>query len=113
MRVEVTEGPVGVFEEQVLVAVLRLASDAYGMNVRREIERVTEREIAIGAVYATLDRLEAKGLLASSRPRSATPPRRLFAVTAAGALALAETRAMRERLWQGVDIRGLIALAGS
>ena len=67
MRVEVTEGPVGVFEEQVLVAVLRLSSDAYGMNVRREIERVTGRDLAIGAVYATLDRLEAKGLLASSR----------------------------------------------
>jgi PadR family transcriptional regulator PadR len=101
--------PLGVFEEQILVAVLRVAHDAYGMSVRRELERVTERDVAIGAVYATLDRLEAKGLLSSIRKR-ATPTRRLFAVTAAGARALAETRAIRERLWQGVDLRRLIVL---
>src|SRR5215218_772397 len=105
MRVEVTEGPVGVFEEQVLVAVLRLASDAYGMEVRREIERVTGRDLAIGAVYATLDRLEAKGLLRSRRTFSDGPSRRLFELSRAGARALVETRAMRERLWAGVDLR--------
>ena len=59
--------PLGVLEEQILVAVLRTRDEAFGMQVRREIERVTERELAIGAVYATLDRLEAKGLLASRR----------------------------------------------
>jgi len=104
------QSPLGVFEEQILVAVLRVQGEAYGMNVRREIERVTEREVAIGAVYATLDRLEAKGLLTSSRPRSRISPRRLFALTAAGAQALADTRAMRDRLWQGVDLRRLAAL---
>ena len=113
MRIEMTEGPVGVFEEQVLVAVLRLSSEAYGMNVRREIERVTGRDLAIGAVYATLDRLEAKGLLTSARTYGAGPSRRRFEMSASGARALAETRAMRERLWQGVDLRGLIALAGA
>ena len=102
--------PLGVLEEQVLVAVLRTRSDAYGMSVRREIERVTGREVAIGAVYATLDRLEAKGLLTSSRVITDGPSRRMFAVTAAGARALADTRAMRERLWEGVDLRGLLAL---
>ena len=104
--------PLGVLEEQVLVAVIRTQQEAYGMNVRREIERVTGRELAIGAVYATLDRLEAKGLLASSRVRADGPSRRLFAMTPEGARALADTRAMRERLWQGVDVRGLLALAG-
>ena len=104
--------PLGVFEEQVLLAVVRTQRDAYGMNVRREIEAVTERDVAIGAVYATLDRLEAKGLLASSRSHAGGPSRRLFAVSAAGARALAETRAMRDRLWQGVDIRRLLALTG-
>ena len=105
--------PLGTFEEQVLVAVLRTRGDAYGMQVRREIERVTERDVAIGAVYATLDRLEAKGLTSSSRTHHDGPSRRLFAVSPAGARALADTRAMRERLWHGVDIRGLIALAGA
>ena len=104
--------PLGVFEEQVLVAVLRSRGDAYGMEVRREIERVTGRELAIGAVYATLDRLEAKGLLKSERVSSDGPSRRLFTLRAEGARALADTRAMRERLWNGVDMQGLLRLAG-
>jgi PadR family transcriptional regulator, regulatory protein PadR len=103
--------PLGVLEEQVVVAVLRTGDDAYGMSVRREIERITGRELAIGAVYATLDRLEAKGLLASRRVHADGPSRRLFAVSKVGARALADTRAMRERLWHGVDLRGLLALA--
>ena len=106
------DAPLGVFEEQVLLAVVRTQRDAYGMNVRREIEAVTERDVAIGAVYATLDRLEAKGLLASTRSHAGGPSRRLFVVSAAGARALAETRAMRDRLWQGVDLRRLLALTG-
>jgi PadR family transcriptional regulator, regulatory protein PadR len=103
--------PLGVFEEQILVAVLRARGDAYGMEIRREIERVTGRDLAIGAVYSTLDRLEAKRLVRSSRTFGEGPSRRLFEVSAAGARALAETRAMRERLWRGVDLQGLLALA--
>ena len=96
--------PLGVFEEQVLVAVLRTGTDAYGMEIRREIEQVTGRELAIGAVYATLDRMEQKGLLSSSRTHGDGPSRRLFALRKAGAVALSETRAMRDRLWRGVVI---------
>lgn len=103
--------PLGVLEEQVLVAVLRTRGDAYGMEVRREIEHVTGRDVAIGAVYATLDRLEAKGLLASRRVQADEGSRRLFALTRAGASDLAETRVMRERLWHGVDVRRLHVLA--
>jgi PadR family transcriptional regulator, regulatory protein PadR len=103
--------PLGVLEEQIVVAVLRARGEAYGMQVRREIERATGRELAIGAVYATLDRLEAKGLLTSSRVTTAGPSRRLFEVSPEGARALSHTRAMRERLWQGVDLRELFALA--
>jgi PadR family transcriptional regulator PadR len=102
-----TFAPLGVFEEQILVAVVRTRGEAYGMNLRREIERVTDREIAIGAVYATLDRLEAKRFLSSRRVVDAGSSRRLFDLTAAGARALAETRAMRDRLWAGVDLRRL------
>ena len=103
--------PLGVLEEQILVAVLRTRGEAYGMHVRREIERVTGRDLAIGAVYATLDRLEAKGLLSSRRVLAAGASRRLFEVSPKGARALADTRAMRERLWQGVDLRRLLVLA--
>jgi PadR family transcriptional regulator PadR len=109
---ESPHAPLGVLEEQIMVAVLRTRAEAYGMHVRRELERVTGRDLAIGAVYATLDRLEAKGLLTSSRVHADGPSRRLFAMSAEGARALADTRAMRERLWQGIDLRGLLALGG-
>ncbi len=103
--------PLGVLEEQILVAVLRTRDEAFGMQVRREIERVTERDLAIGAVYATLDRLEAKGLLASRRTMHDGASRRVFAVSAKGARALGETRTMRERLWRGIDVQRLQVLA--
>ena len=103
--------PLGVLEEQILVAVLRTRGESYGMQVRREIERVAGRELAIGAVYATLDRLEAKGLVSSRRVLADGPSRRLFELSAEGARALAETRSMRERLWHGVDLLRLSMLA--
>ena len=103
--------PLGVLEEQVLVAVLRTQDEAYGMEVRREIEQVTGRDLAIGAVYATLDRLERKKLLTSRRTHGAGPSRRQFALSVRGARALAETRAMRERLWKGIDLQALLGIA--
>ena len=103
--------PLGVLEEQILVAVLRAGADAYGMEVRREIERVTGRDLAIGAVYATLDRLEAKGLLRSRRTFGNGPSRRRFELSRGGARALTETRTMRERLWAGVSVAQLKGMA--
>ena len=99
----------GALEEQVMLAVIRTAEEAYGMNVRRELEEVTEREMTIGSVYATLDRLEAKGLVTSSRQSLAAdaPSRRIFAVTSAGALSLSLTRNTRDRLWNGVNVGAL------
>ena len=100
-----SDNSLGVFEEQVMLAVLHAHEDAYGMNVRREIETRTGREVAIGAVYATLDRLEQKGLIASRRVEGDGGSRRVFSVTTAGTRALYETRAIRDRLWQGLDAR--------
>jgi PadR family transcriptional regulator, regulatory protein PadR len=99
----------GAFEEQVMLAVVRMGEEAYGMNVRRELEGVTEREVTIGSVYATLDRLEAKGLVASTRVAMATDTnsRRIFAVTPSGGHSLALTRAVRDRLWEGINLRAL------
>ncbi len=50
----------GEFEHIVIMALLRLAGRAYGVTVRQEIEARTGREVSIGAIYATLDRLETK-----------------------------------------------------
>jgi PadR family transcriptional regulator, regulatory protein PadR len=105
-----SDAPVGSFEEQVMLAVFRTFPEAYGMNVRRELEKVTRRDVTIGSVYITLDRLEAKGLVTSERApaRAESSSRRLFSVTPLGARALADTRAMRERLWDGVELRTLL-----
>lgn len=94
-----------------MLAVLRTRDEAYGMAVRRELEAVTGRDVTIGAVYATLDRLEAKGLLDSDRPGSGAS-RRVFAVTRRGAGVLEETRAMRERLWRGVNLSRVLPNGG-
>jgi PadR family transcriptional regulator PadR len=107
------DSPLGSFEEQVLLAVLRVrhtGEAAYGMAVRREIERVSGRDVAIGAVYATLDRLEAKGLATSERAtgKGGGAPRRVFAVTPEGARALDHCRELRDRLWHGVDLGPLL-----
>ena len=106
-----SDAPLGTFEEQVLLAVVRTGGDAYGMRVRHELERVTGRDVTIGAVYATLDRLEAKHLVLSRRASIDGLSRRLFALAPRGARALADTRAMRDRLWHGVDLRAALAHA--
>jgi PadR family transcriptional regulator, regulatory protein PadR len=100
--------PLGTFEEHVLLAVLRSGEEAYGMHVRRELEAVTGRNVTIGSVYVTLDRLEAKGLVTSHRTADPSGSRRVFTVTGDGAHALAATRAMRDRLWNGVELRRLL-----
>ena len=88
-----------------MLAIARVRKEAYAVNVRREIEARTDREIAMGAVYATLDRLEAKELVASWRESVDQLSRRMFALTTEGIAALAETRNMRDRLWHGLDLR--------
>ena len=97
----------GSLEHIILLAVLHLEANAYGMTIRREIEKRTGRNISIGAVYATLDRLEAKKLVASSRDDVDGVSRRVFRILPAGVKALAESKAMRERLWRGVDLRAI------
>lgn len=79
----------GEFEHLVLLAVLRLGTDAYGMRVRREIAVRTDRDVSIGAVYATLDRLADKGLVTSTlsdpTPERGGRAKRSFRLTGAGA----------------------------
>ena len=101
----------GEFEQVVLLAVLRQDNGGYGVSIRREIEESVGREVTIGAVYATLDRLERKGRV-RSREGEATPVRggrakKHFAVTSSGAKALRTARAMMDTLWDGVELGGL------
>jgi PadR family transcriptional regulator, regulatory protein PadR len=102
----------GGFEHVVILALMRLGEEAYGVPVRQEIEARTGREVSIGAVYATLDRLEAKGYV-KSRLGEPTPERggrskRFFRVTAQGRRAVNRTHHALSRLTEGLDlIRGV------
>ena len=103
---------IGQFEQTVLAAVASQRDNAYGISIHAAAaELASPKAVSLGAVYATLDRLEAKGLLDSRRVHGEGPSRRQFELTRSGARALAETRAMREQLWSGVDLRRLLGLA--
>jgi PadR family transcriptional regulator PadR len=82
----------GSLEHIILLALVRLEDGGHGMIVRREIEERTGRNISIGAVYATLERLEAKGYVSSftgkPTPERGGRAKRLFRVEAAGKRAL-------------------------
>lgn len=104
----------GEFEQLILLSILRLGDDAYGVTIRAELAERGGRNVAPGALYTALQRLEAKGVI-TSRMGDPTPQRggrakRYVTVTAAGMQAL--TRALRayERLLDGLDVlRGVRA----
>src|SRR5262245_66595715 len=98
----------GEFEHIVILALLCLGDRAYGVSVRREIERRTRREVSIGAIYATLERLESKGYVKSALGE-ATPERggrskRFFRITAKGMSALEETHRALARMTRGLAL---------
>jgi PadR family transcriptional regulator, regulatory protein PadR len=90
----------------VLLAVLQVGDEAYGVPIAREIEDKSGREILLGSVYAALERLEAKGLVASSigDPTAARGGRakKYFRVTAKGLREARDTRRALEGLWRGL-----------
>jgi PadR family transcriptional regulator PadR len=98
----------GEFEQIVLLAVVRLAEDAYGVPIRREIEKRAGRKVTVGALYSTLDRLEAKGYLCSwfAEPTAERGgrSRRYFRVEQPGTEALARAKDMLDRMWKGVHL---------
>ena len=98
----------GEFEHIVILALLRLETRAYGVTVRQEIERRTRREVSIGAVYATLDRLQAKGYVRSHRgeptPERGGRSKRFFQVTGKGVAALSRTHRALRRMTEGLAL---------
>jgi DNA-binding PadR family transcriptional regulator len=98
----------GEFEHIVILAVLRLADRAYGVTVRQEIELRTNREVSIGAVYATLDRLEAKGFVKSylgePTPERGGRSKRFFQVMAKGVAAVNRTHRALQSMTEGLDL---------
>ena len=100
---------IGEFEQIVLMALLRLGPDAYGVSVRGEIEARTGRTIAPGALYTALDRLEIRGLV-RSRLGDPTPARggkrkRLYSVQPAGERELARISESLRLMANGMQAR--------
>jgi PadR family transcriptional regulator PadR len=111
---ERVEGPMtkktpylGELEQMVLLAILQLNGNAYGTNILSEMGERGGRKVSPGALYATLDRLEGKGVVTSRfadpAPGRGGKPKRFMAVTPEGKTALQAARAAWTRMSEGLD----------
>jgi PadR family transcriptional regulator PadR len=103
--------PLTDLEFMLLLATLRLGDEAYGVQIAREVEQTGGRTVLLGAVYTTLDRLEAAGHVRSAvgdpTPERGGRAKRYFRVTPAGLRAVKETQAAFVSLWRGVpELKG-------
>jgi PadR family transcriptional regulator, regulatory protein PadR len=94
------------FELMILLSILRLGEDAYGVPIAREIEETGGRRVVVAAVYAALDRLERNGLVASTigepTPARGGRAKRFFRVTPQGVRGVKDTQRALVALWKGV-----------
>ncbi len=92
----------------VLLALVRLGEDAYGVPISKELLTLAGREVALGSIYAALDRLERKELviatLGDPTPERGGRAKRYFRVTPAGLRALRRTRTALTNLWSGIPL---------
>jgi DNA-binding PadR family transcriptional regulator len=94
-------------EQVVLLAIMRLGPQAYGVSIQQEIAKRTRREVSLGAIYPTMDRLEAKGFV-TSRVGEPTAERggrakRYVEIRPAGREALRRSHTMLAALWEGFE----------
>jgi PadR family transcriptional regulator, regulatory protein PadR len=99
-------GYLGEFELMLLLAVIHLGDEAYGVPISRELEKHRGKDVAVGSVYAALERLEAKGLVSSMlgdpTPERGGKAKRFFRITKEGLRQVHETRRVLTRLWQTI-----------
>ena len=99
----------GQLEQYVLLCLIRLGDEAYGVPIHQEMEARTARSVSIATVYSALDRMEKAGLLVS-RLSSPLPERggrakRLYRLSVEGAAALERARRVQDRMWEGVELK--------
>jgi PadR family transcriptional regulator PadR len=101
-------GYLGEMELMVLLAVVRLEDNAYGVPISKELLDLAGRDVALGSIYAALDRLERKGcvtsLLGDPTPERGGRAKRYFRVTPAGLRAMRMTRTALISLWSGIPL---------
>jgi len=99
----------GEFEQIVLLALLRLGENAYGVPIRQEIQLRTKRAVSVGALYSTLDRLEAKGYVASwfaePTPERGGRSKRYFRVEPLGLKAIKRSQKVLAVMLEGIDLQ--------
>jgi len=99
--------PLGELEHLLLLAVLRLRSEAFGLSIARELRAQAGRPLSRGALYTSLERLELKGLirwrLETGGPERQGLPKRVYAVTPRGLAAVRASRLILKRFWRGLD----------
>lgn len=102
-----TPTPLGELEQLILLAILRLGQDAYGLSIARELETQAGRRLSRGALYTSFERLELKGLvrwrLEAGGPERGGLPKRAYAVTPRGIAALRATQRILRRMWRGLE----------
>jgi PadR family transcriptional regulator, regulatory protein PadR len=105
------EPSLGEFEQIVLLAILRVGKDAYGVTIGSEIQNQTGRVPAPGALYTTLDRLEEKGFVRSQMgdptPQRGGRAKRFFKVTSIGVQAVTKAQQSYQKLMKGLQLPGL------
>jgi len=96
----------GEFELMLLLTVIHLGEEAYGVPISRELELTRGRSVSVGSVYAALERLEAKGLVESTlgdpTPERGGKAKRYFQITKEGLRQVHETRRVLTNLWQAI-----------
>jgi len=99
----------GEFEQIVLLALLRLGKNAYGVPIRNELEHRAKRVVSVGALYSTLDRLEAKGYVASwladPTPERGGRSKRYFRVEPLGLKAIKRSQKVLAVMLDGIDLQ--------
>ena len=102
------QSPLGEFEQLVMFAVIRLDDDAYGAAIRRELLDRAGREVSPGAIFTTLERLEARGLVTSSygepTPERGGRRKRFYRVRPEGRRALAASLETIRRMARGLEL---------
>ncbi len=95
--------PITRTEEMLLLVICKLQKDAFGINIRKEVQAITGKRYSVGGIYVPLDRLVRKGLLSTKEgtpsPERMGRPRRCYSITPTGIAMLREARVIHEAMW--------------
>lgn len=98
----------GEFEHCVLLSIIQLTDNAYGVTIRQYLKNTISRDVTLGALYSTIERLEKKGLITSwkgdSKPERGGKAKRMVKVTAQGLQSVKNTKYEFELMWKNIQL---------